>query len=84
MPAEVADLAWQNKAAVYDLLFRAASETMMTIAADPRHLGARIELKAASVQILVDHPANEADPLPLLLTGYPQATGLPAKAICCG
>ena len=42
LPAEVADIASQNKAVVYDLLFRAASETMMTIAADPRHLGARI------------------------------------------
>ena len=39
LPAEVADIAWQNKAAVYDLLFRAASETMLTIAADPKHLG---------------------------------------------
>ena len=46
LPAEVADLAWQNKAVVYDLLFRAASETMMTIAADPRHLGARIGITA--------------------------------------
>ena len=42
LPAEIADIAWQNKAVVYNLLFRAASETMMTIAADPRHLGARI------------------------------------------
>src|SRR5664280_908804 len=41
LPAEVADIAWQNKAIVYDLPFRAASETMMTIAADPQHLGAR-------------------------------------------
>ena len=46
LPAEVADIAWQNKAVVYDLLFRAASETMMTIAADPRHLGARIGITA--------------------------------------
>ena len=42
LPAEVADIAFQNKALVYDLLFRAASETMLTIAADPKHLGARI------------------------------------------
>ena len=35
LPAEIADIAWQNKALVYDLLFRAASETMLTIAADP-------------------------------------------------
>jgi len=46
LPAEVADIAAQNKAAVYDLLFRAASETMTTIAADPRHLGARIGITA--------------------------------------
>jgi Putative transposase/Transposase zinc-binding domain len=46
LPAEVADIAWQNKAVVYDLLFRAASEAMMTIAADPRHLGARIGITA--------------------------------------
>lgn len=46
LPAEIADIAWQNKAAVYDLLFRAASETMLTIAADPKHLGARIGITA--------------------------------------
>ncbi len=40
------DLAFQNKAAVYDLLFRAAAETLTTIAADPKHLGARIGLTA--------------------------------------
>ena len=46
LPAEVADIAWQNKAAVYDLLFRAASAARLTIAADPKHLGARIGLTA--------------------------------------
>ncbi|WP_082512341.1 IS91 family transposase [Rhizobium sp. Root1204] len=46
LPAEVADIAFQNKAAVYDLLFKAASETMLTIAADPEHLGARIGITA--------------------------------------
>ncbi|AWC21232.1 Putative transposase [Aminobacter sp. MSH1] len=46
LPAEVADIANQNKALVYDLLFKAASETMLTIAADPRHLGARIGITA--------------------------------------
>jgi hypothetical protein len=48
LPAEVADIAFQNKALVYDLLFRAASETMLTIAADPKHLGARIGITAVS------------------------------------
>jgi hypothetical protein len=46
LPAEVSGIAWQNKALVYDLLFRAASQTMMTIAADPQHLGARIGITA--------------------------------------
>ncbi|MER8700308.1 IS91 family transposase [Mesorhizobium sp. M1273] len=46
LPAEIADIAYQNKAVIYDLLFRAASETMLTIAADPRHLGARIGITA--------------------------------------
>jgi Putative transposase len=42
LPAEIADVAGRNKAILCDLLFRVASETMMTIAADPQHLGARI------------------------------------------
>jgi hypothetical protein len=46
LPAEIADIAFHNKAAVYDLLFKAASETMTSIAADPRHLGARIGITA--------------------------------------
>ena len=46
LPAEIADIAFHNKAAVYDLLFRTAAETMLTIAADPRHLGARIGITA--------------------------------------
>jgi hypothetical protein len=46
LPAAVAAIAFQNKAVVYDLLFKAASETLTTIAADPKHLGARIGLTA--------------------------------------
>jgi hypothetical protein len=46
LPAEIADIAYHNKAAVYDLLFRAASGTMLAIAADPKHLGARIGITA--------------------------------------
>lgn len=46
VPAEVGAIAYQNKAAVYDLLFRAASDTMQIIAADPKHLGARIGITA--------------------------------------
>jgi len=42
LPAEIADIAYQNKAGIYDLLFKASAETLLTIAADPKHLGARI------------------------------------------
>src|ERR671937_225695 len=42
LPAVIADIAYQNKALVYDLLFKVSAETMLTIAADPKHLGARI------------------------------------------
>jgi Putative transposase len=42
LPAEIGDIAYQNKAVIYDLLFKASAETTLTIAADPKHLGARI------------------------------------------
>jgi hypothetical protein len=43
LPAEIGDIAYQNKAVIYDLLFKASAETTITIAADPKHLGARID-----------------------------------------
>ena len=46
LPAAVAAIAFQNKDVAYDLLFKAAAETRVTIAANPRHLGARIGLTA--------------------------------------
>jgi hypothetical protein len=42
LPASIGDIACQNKAVIYDILFKASAETMLTIAADPKHLGARI------------------------------------------
>ena len=42
LPAPIADVALQNKAVVYGVLFDVAAETLLTIAADPEHLGARI------------------------------------------
>jgi Putative transposase/Transposase zinc-binding domain len=42
LPARIADIAYQNKAVIYDLLLKASAETMLTIAADPKHLGVRI------------------------------------------
>jgi hypothetical protein len=46
LPAAIGDIAYQNKAVIYGLLFKAAAETLITIAADPKHLGARIGLTA--------------------------------------
>jgi hypothetical protein len=46
LPAPVAEIAFQNKAAVYALLFKAAAETLRTIAADPKHLGAELGVVA--------------------------------------
>jgi hypothetical protein len=42
LPAALRDIAYQNKAVIYDLLFKASAQTTLTIAADPKHLGARI------------------------------------------
>ena len=44
LPAPIADIAYQNKAVIYGILFKAAAETLITIGADPKHLGARIGL----------------------------------------
>ena len=46
LPAPIGEIAYQNKAAVYDLLFKASAETVMTIAADPKHLGACVGITA--------------------------------------
>jgi hypothetical protein len=46
LPAPIADIAYQNKAAVYDILLKTSAETVMTIAADPKHLGARVGITA--------------------------------------
>jgi hypothetical protein len=42
LPTAIAEIAYQNKAVIYDLLFKASAETMQTIATDPKHLGAKI------------------------------------------
>jgi Putative transposase/Transposase zinc-binding domain len=42
LPAPIADIAYQNKAVVYGLLFDVAAEVLLTIAGDPKHLGASI------------------------------------------
>jgi hypothetical protein len=96
LPTEVADIAFHNKAVVYDLLFRAASETMLTIAADPRHLGARIGVTAvlhtwggigtdASSPCAHDRAGRRHRTrwraLDLLATGVPPAGARPRQAV---
>lgn len=44
LPAEIGDIAYQNKAVVYDLLMKVSADVMLTIAADPEHLGAKIAI----------------------------------------
>jgi hypothetical protein len=59
VPEEIAVIAYQNKAVVYGILFRAAAETLRTIAADPKHLGAEIGFFAVLHtwgSTLVHHP----------------------------
>ena len=46
LPARIADIAYQNKAVIYDLLFKASSEAVITIAADPKHMGATVGITA--------------------------------------
>jgi len=97
-PLEVADIAWQNKAAVYDLLFKAASETMLTIAADARHLGARIGITGVlhtwgsamthhpHVHMIVPAggiaPGGTAGYPPGLPSCCPSGSGAPCSAAC--
>jgi hypothetical protein len=59
MPAPIADIAYYNKAVIYGILLKAAAETLITIAADPKHLGARIGLTAVLHSwgsALIHHP----------------------------
>jgi hypothetical protein len=59
LPEELRDLAYQNKSVVYDLLFKTVADTLLTIAADPKHLGARVGVTAVLHtwgSTLVHHP----------------------------
>ena len=61
LPAETARIALWNKRAVNSLLFRASAETVMTIAADPKRLGARIGMTSVLHtwgSALTHHPAS--------------------------
>ena len=61
VPTEIAAIAFQNQTVVYDILFRAASETLRTIAADPKHLGAEIGFLGRAA-----HLGSELDAAPSL------------------
>jgi len=59
VPEQIAAIAYHNKAVVYDILFRTTAETLRTIAADPRHLGAELSFFAVLHtwgQALLHHP----------------------------
>ena len=59
LPAPIAAIALQNKAVVYDILFKTAAETIRTIGADPKHLGAEtgmIAILHTWGQTLTHHP----------------------------
>ena len=64
LPAPISQIAYHNKAVIYGLLFATAAETLLTIAADPKHLGARIGLT------LVLHTRGSA------LTHHPHVHGI--------
>ena len=62
VPQEIEAIAFQNQVVVYDILFRAASETLRRIAADPEHLGAEIGFLGVLHtwgQSLSQHPHSE-------------------------
>jgi hypothetical protein len=59
LPEELRDLAYQNKSVVYDLLFKTVTDTLLTIAADQKHLGAKVGVMAVLHtwgSTLVHHP----------------------------
>src|SRR5262245_33594735 len=89
LPAPIADIAYQNKRVIYDLLFKAAAKTTITIAEDPKHLGASIGLTAVLHtwgSAMTHHPPRAHDrarrwPVrgPIALGAVP-ASLLPARA----
>ena len=61
LPEDIAAIAYQNKKVVYDILFRATAETLSTIAADPKHLGAGIGFFAV-LHTNLDTPGTKPAP----------------------
>ena len=88
LPGPIADIAHQNKAVVYDLLLKTAAETLITIAADPKHLGARIGLTAVLHtwgSALTHHPhATYHRPRRRLVARPPALDYLPTRVFSVG
>ena len=80
LPRPIANIAYQNNAVVYDLLLKVAADTLITIAADPKHLGARIGLTAVLHtwgSALTHHPhAHIIVPVGLQPTGLSRGGGV--------
>jgi hypothetical protein len=91
LPQEIAAIAYQNKAVVYDILFRATAETLRTIAADPKHLGAEIGFIAILHtwgQNLLHHPhlhcvVPGGGLSPMASAGSPAAQASSYRCGCC-
>ena len=60
LPSKLRDIAYQNKRVVYDLLMKAAAETTLAIAANPRRLGARIGITAVTIGSLIQIKGHRA------------------------
>jgi hypothetical protein len=63
LPAPAAEIAFQNKACVYAILFRAAAETLSRIAADPRHLGRRTRHRCGAAHLGAEPASSSPCPL---------------------
>ena len=75
LPAPISDIAYQNKAVIYDILFKASAEVLTTIAADPKHLGARVGITSVLHtwgSAMTHHPHVHAAP-----PTYPSRVFLP-------
>ncbi len=90
LPAAIADIAYQNKAAIYDLLFKVSAETMVTIAADPKHLGGRIGITSVLHtwgSALTHHPhvhmiVPGGGTHPTVSAGYPAGRASSYRCVC--
>jgi len=62
LPGVISDIAYRNKAVIYTILIKAAAETLITIAGDPKHLGARIGLMTRQTRAKPSKPHRPSSP----------------------